>query len=73
MKKQTLFSKESIITSLKAFVVSIVTSLIFVIPMGIGFWLRNVSVVVSWLFYLITLVGELFFWGWLANKFWKWK
>jgi hypothetical protein len=73
MKKQSLFSTASVMTSLKALAVNIVASLILLIPLAIGIWLRQTNVVISWIMYLVVIVGELFVWGWLANKFWHWK
>lgn len=74
MKKQKLFTTQNIMTSLKAFVVSLLTMLILVIPIGIGYYLATKQMVMlSWVFNLVALAGNLFVWGWLANKFWKWK
>ena len=73
MSKQTFFSKNSVMTTLKAIAVGIVVSLITMIPLGIGMWLKNTAVVISWLMYVVAFVIYLFAWGWIANKFWNWK
>lgn len=73
-RKQNLFSVNSIVTSLKALAVSIVMMLMLAIPLGVGIWLRQTNVVISWIIlYLVVAVGELFVWGWLAYKFWNWE
>ena len=74
MKKEKLFSIQNVMTSLKAFVVSIFTMLILVIPIGLGYYLATKGMVmISWIFNLIIIVGYLFVWGFLATKMFKWK
>lgn len=73
MAKQGFFSKDSIVTTGKAIVVGIVTSLITAIPAGIGFALKQSNVIISWIMYALAFVLYLFTWGFFAKVFWKWK
>jgi len=71
--EEKFFSLENILISLKAIVVSVVTSLILIIP---GFLVRllllNGNIAVSVLISLISIPAYLLTWGWLAQKFWGW-
>ena len=73
--KAKLFSTQSILVSLKAIGVSIVTSLILIIPILIARYIQNVLTMplIAVLVGLLTLVGYLFVWGYLASRFWNWK
>jgi hypothetical protein len=73
MKNNTL--GKNLLIGLKGFIASIVTMLIVIIPV----WLTKWLLISEQIYALAALLGLasifLYFivWGWLANKFWKWK
>lgn len=68
-----LFSMRSIITSLKGIGVSLVTALT-AIPFNFAasfFAIKHMYAIYGIIMFAL-LVWVLFFWGWLAGKFWRW-
>lgn len=73
MKNNTL--GKNLLIGLKGFIASIVTMLIVIIPVWLTKWLL-ISEQIYALAALLGLVSIFLYfivWGWLANKFWKWK
>ncbi|MFW5793881.1 MAG: hypothetical protein ACOCV1_00125 [Bacillota bacterium] len=73
--KRTIFSPLNALTTIKAWIVGIVTGLIVLIPSMATRWLYGVKQMygLSVFFGLITLLIFIWTWGYLANKFWRWR
>lgn len=69
------FEIKNLIAGLKAVGTSIVTSIIWLIPMIIARYFNNalskpfVAIIIG----LFSLFGYLLTWGYLSRKFWNWK
>lgn len=76
-KNRRLFDINNVLTTLKAIVVSIVVGVVGVIPTGIVYLLRtslSTSLqMVGWVISGIWILFVFWFWGFLANKWWKWE
>jgi hypothetical protein len=65
---------QNLLVSLKAIATSILTGAIMIIPLAIGMWLvRNNFMFPGRLIQLVSLIGYLFVWGFLARKLWRWS
>ena len=72
-KKIQLLSVDSVMISVKAIIVSLITMIALAIPTYLYMSIRAMYPVVSTLLALVTFIAELLLWGWLANKMWKWN
>ena len=75
MAKTKFWDMKSMIVSLKAVGVSIITGLIFILPMALARYVITIwnMPIVGMILGLLTLAGYIYTWGWLARKFWSWK
>jgi hypothetical protein len=72
--KPKLLQTQNLLTSLKALAISLLAGLITFIPYAIGVWLTiNQKILIGRGVMLLTFVFYLYLWGFLANKFWRWK
>ena len=74
---KNVFSIKSLLTSLKAVVVQILTMLVLFVFLLIGGALMflvkgTIGMVIGVIFYIIFVILALFLWGFIANKIWGW-
>ncbi len=75
VKKRTLLNPENISITIKSIVVSIIALAVAGTFFWIGRWLilEHEVLILGRIIQMVTLIFYLFFWGYLANKFWNWK
>ena len=73
-KKVRLLDTENILVTLKACLIRILSGLILIIPLGLAMWLRmNERPALALLFLIVSFLGNLWIFGYLARKLWGWK
>ncbi len=78
MKYSRFWDWENVLTSLKAILVSLLVSVIGLIPAAITYGLVRLNThwiisSIAWLISAFWFVFSFFLWGHLANRWWNWE